>query len=281
MRCFAGVLLGVALFLGPFPVRADITTGLILALAMQEGTGATNLTDASPSPISVTLCAGGQAPAWVAGPPWKTWALDFDGADDCVLVPQATKINDLTAFTVALWFRWDTAGEFGGTFANKRNASTSQNGWRVKPVANAALNFTRHSTVDSMARNSNTGAFATATWTHFMMTTDGSGTTANVHFYINNVDIASTVGYGTSDDGNGTWTTDAAQNLTLGAGPAGESALDGAMCEVYMFNRVLASGDRDQLYATTGPQERVRHRVIQSGLWRWLRGLLPTYAVLR
>jgi hypothetical protein len=236
----------------------------VLWLKMDEGTGGAGatITDSAASPTTVTLGGGTANPGWVVGH-IGPYALEWDGVDAVVTVTQAAKINNLAAMTVAFWARFDTRGE--AAVSTLMTKSPSSNGWVLSlddAAVNQGIRFRAYWASTPMTTRSVADViFLDTTWRHYMLTWDGSGTSANVHIYINN----SEVGYTLPQDGSPSRVDDSANNLLIGNDAGGATTIDGALDDLRIYNRVLSSQDRADLYAYTGATTTpVRHRIIQS-----------------
>ncbi len=99
--------------------------------------------------------------------------LEFDGVSGFVDVPDATGLDNTSAFTVALWFRANTypATGNGGGLVSKRNAIADNNAYTTW------LHYDHRIQVDidgSNNRFASTTSFQTGQWYHVALTFDGS-----------------------------------------------------------------------------------------------------------
>jgi hypothetical protein len=115
---------------------------------------------------------------------------------------------------------------------------------------NDAIGVQVNYTGTTLKHISNVSAIPTAQWFDAIFTWDGSVTAANVHIYVNNVEVSyfqTQNGSGTPDAPAGTWSLG---GWLLGDGPN----LDGRMADIGWWNRVLTAGERKSLLQGYAPQ---------------------------
>ena len=147
-----------------------VTTTLITALGMNEGSG-TTLTDASGSGHTGTLVNG---PTWVASQGTYGQALSFDGVNDAVSVANPGTYNFGTAdFTIALWAKRNVLGGGQRHLVSKCAATTWAAGCKELYFdGNNQLTFGSFSTGDTFANT-----IADTNWHHIAVTfTDSTNT---------------------------------------------------------------------------------------------------------
>lgn len=170
------------------------------------------------------------------------WAgLDCDGVDD--KVSNSTRIfTAASARTISLWANIDNPqpGSFRGRFISER----SNTGWFLGTGTNRDIQFFSSGSTN-LSHITNTGAYSATTWTHVLVTWDGSTTAANAKIYVNGTEASyatTTNGVSlTSADSAGTRLCDEASALEVSAD------LDGRLDEVAVWDVVLTAQEIAQL----------------------------------
>ena len=174
-------------------------------------------------------------------------SIDFDGADDNITYGSAADIDDLAALTVSAWIFPVTDGDLSsGTIMAKASGSIN-NGWKFDMAATNTLRFRQEFATTNLTRTGNNSAVTMSAWNHVALTWDGSATAANVHIYVNGVEIT----YATTTDGVDARASDAAQTLKIG-GIGVATNFDGDMVDVRIYNRVLTLGEIATIRASYG-----------------------------
>lgn len=180
---------------------------------------------------------------WVTGRLGQ--ALDFDGANDYVDAGAMNALDDAPALTISAWINPRSAGEGSiGTIAAK-GPSTAVAGWMLSMSGNNNVRFlVDTTTTGTMSRRSAAGSIPYDTWSHLVLTWDGSLAAANVKMYVNGVETE----YEATTNGSGSRESDAASNVYFGAYNTGSPAFAGLMDDVRLYNRVLTTEEVSQLY---------------------------------
>jgi glucose/arabinose dehydrogenase/PKD repeat protein len=153
------------------------TAGLAAAYAMDEGAGS-SLTDHSGNGNVGTLLNG---PVWTTGR--HGGALQFDGTDDRVRIPDANSLDLTTAATFEAWV-YPTAAPSGWRTILQKEVEAyffCASGGESRPVAGGTVNSSCCPQAVAPA------ALAANTWTHVAATYDGS----QLRLYINGAQVAS------------------------------------------------------------------------------------------
>ncbi len=157
-------------------------------------------------------------------------ALDFDGIDDVVLVPNASSlINAGTGISFGLWvYPRNTAPAFPNfdSFGGFRN-NTDADFYIIQIGANSLEARFRNSS--SMNFDINFSGLILNTWQHLVFTYDG----ALIKLYHNGIEVGSLAANGNISN--------AFESLYIGDGyyAGGDYYLDGKVDEVVLFNRAL------------------------------------------
>ena len=152
---------------------------LALWLKLDETAGAT-ASDSSGNGNTGTLYGNG---AWnPAGGP-RTGALELNGTNSFVNVPDAPNLDNTGAFTLAYWFRAYSYTSGGAGLISKRNAVSDNNAYTTFLQTDHLI----YVDIDgSNNRFSSATAFATNQWYHVALTFDGSqATNQRARLYVN------------------------------------------------------------------------------------------------
>jgi hypothetical protein len=172
-------------------------------------------------------------------------ALDFHGPDDAVSIGSPPPLTDLARFTLVMWMRPRTFGARGlARLADKRNLGA---GWALlvcDGVCTRALEF--HApfggqegiwqAVDTVVLGA---------WQHVAVAYDRFSNENSPIVYVDATPIALT----RIQAAAGAPLSDAAQLLTLGNRDAADSAFDGLLDDVRIYDRVLSPKEVADLHA--------------------------------
>lgn len=135
------------------------------------------------------------------------WGLSFDGTDDIVTIPQDSSINDLEDVTYSMWVRPDSPTNFDRFFDKSGFTASPENyfAWQTGGFLGTMRQF------DGGILNylTNNQALTNLKWAYIALTIVNKAAVISVN------GIEST--YATDTDGIGAITTDAANDLLLGA----------------------------------------------------------------
>ncbi|MHC4396823.1 MAG: LamG-like jellyroll fold domain-containing protein [Planctomycetota bacterium] len=199
----------------------------------EEGTG-THANDSVGSNDG-TLVGG---PNWVAGK-IGSHALDFNGVEDYVALPDTIKNSLGTNYTVSAWVNTNTISRAHAVAAYRQFDS-----WEIffqLDQYNADVRFIVMDDSRDIAIASSSGAITTGGWYHVAGVREGN----TLHVYVNGIK-------GTSD--SAIFGTISSNNFKIGAlqtsasGGTPRSYFDGNIDDVRIYDVALTSGDIQQLY---------------------------------
>jgi Concanavalin A-like lectin/glucanases superfamily len=172
-------------------------------------------------------------------------ALDLRGADDAVSIGSPPGLNDLPRFTIAAWMNPRTFGGRGlARIADKRNDG---NGWALLVCdgpCSRALEF-------HCAFEGGEGVWQAVdmvvlgAWRHVAVTYDRSSSANDPVIYVD----ATPVPAAKTQVPSGASASDMTQPLTLGNRDPADSAFDGLLDDVRIYDRILTSKEIADLRA--------------------------------
>lgn len=175
-------------------------------------------------------------------------ALNFNGTSDWVNAGSLSSVDDIETSGSGLTFSgWVYLKSYGGQGIIMSKGTANDSGFWVifldehDPSIRFLKNYDGASNLQARAYFP---ASYLNTWKYVVVTWDGTATTANVHFYVNTIEIAKT---STNTDGAGSKLTDAALSLGIGGTNTG-SYTNGYLDEVRIYNRVLSTQEIQRLY---------------------------------
>lgn len=169
-------------------------------------------------------------------------AINFDGVDDAVNAGSGASLDNVAPVTISAWIypRSDGEGSVGRII--DKGAGRILRMISSKDVR-FSVNYTGVGSTDLQKTTSN-DQIPFNTWSHVVMTWNDSNNASGVSFYLNNVLVTSV----SSQNGVGTRSGDATNNLFIGNDSAGASTFDGLMDDLRVYNRVLTSAEIQELY---------------------------------
>ena len=210
--------------------------------------------DLSSLPGSSRPGGGGGTPP---GPPSlpkidNLYSFEFDGVGTYIEVTDT--INEFgfsnNKFSLSAWIRIDSNASQNGVIAKRDiGSSTASKMWYFEINTSSQLRFLWYNTSGSSANASSTDTIPLNTWTHVVVTSDGSGTNG-LNFYIN----------GTPDSGGSKTSPSSSSSIQQTGTPlwvgarGGNSAaqyMDGKMDEVGIFNVELTLEEIQSIYNAT------------------------------
>ena len=226
----------------------DFNGNLVARWAFDEGSG-TSAADSSGNGNTGTVANGA---LWESGKV-GSGALALDGTNDHVNAGSASSLDDLAQFSISFWAKADSAGGGSlGRYISKNSNSGGGSGWAVYNQLNRITFLANFSGTD-LEVQSGWNSLSTGAWTHWMITWDGSADAQNVHIYKNGVET----GYNLKTNAVGSRVSDASRSVVIGGdGEATDRYFDGAIDDVRIYNRVLASDVISDFYTfneTTSP----------------------------
>jgi concanavalin A-like lectin/glucanase superfamily protein/putative esterase len=197
-----------------------------------EGSG-TTAADSSGNGNVATL----NGPTWASGE--IGGALNFDGVNDYVSVPDASSLDNTSALTIAFWVKPTILDGSPRGIVSKRTAPSIQDAYSVFFSTGNRLFVDIDTSNDRFSTNT---VFLTNTWYHVAVTYDGTLALASrVNVYVNGVrdktageTSASIPNYGSS--------------LTLGKLGGTTSYFAGSLDDVRIYNRALTATEVSSLF---------------------------------
>lgn len=225
--------LGVQCTNNPCPHCVKPPTGMVSWYTLDEIAGGI-ARDAVGSPHGAYMPTPGTGPTPVAG--FVDGGLFFDGANDYVQVPAATKHNfNCGPFSIDAWINPQS---YGGMIVRKMNNLGRGYEFYVAGTGQLALGL-GDGTV-SCAPHFSTGTVALNTWTHVAVTASGGPPNRNIRFYINGV---------LSGSSNNTTCFCLGNTAPLRIGSAGNfSHWRGRLDEIELFKRVISLSEVQSIY---------------------------------
>jgi len=181
---------------------------------------------------------------WVisGNPRLPGYALDFDGADDRVILGSDASIDDIFVggATVTLWIHARTVGESGnGRVIDKSLASGVDGGWTLLVRdANPNLRFGKGWTTTDGIWDSPADSIVLNTWQHVAVTYNEGSTANDAIIYIDGQDIGTT----RTIAPDGTPVSDAALDLQIG-NFTDSRTFDGFIDDVRIYSRELTAAE--------------------------------------
>jgi len=164
-------------------------------------------------------------------------ARNFDGSGDYIDCGTHASIHDLGLFTFSCWFKSVDGGE--GDMGRFFQSAPDLSGHRILYINNAGnIKFQVDYDTTDLIRESD-AVFSHGTWTHLVITWDGSSTAANVHIYKDGLEVS---GYNTTTDGAGSLVSDSGQSFYIGNRPGNTTrSFNGDLAEVAIWNSALTT----------------------------------------
>ena len=228
-----------------------VSQGLVGSWQFSEGAG-TSTRDTSPSGNTGTLTnfalTGTTTSTWVQGRTGSGYALNFDGSDDYVDIPNSTLWDfGSNPMAVSMWVRFDSSKS---SFLLMQKSGAGNGGFEFWWNANSLL-FSFSSITNAITK---TWVPSLNTWHHVVYTRSG-----NVHtLYVNGASIGSTTTAGSVEDVTGA--------LRIGGRDVdGGYELDGSLDDVRVYNRALSLQEIRNLYNTGAVKANASTAQLQQG----------------
>ena len=200
-----------------------------------------------------------------------SYSYAFDGSNDYVVCGSDSSIDNIFdgGGTIMGWIKAESDG--GGNFGriiSKESGANGTDGWSLtvedEGSGTVDINF--------MAGHSTTyGRWTTAsrevtlnTWTHFALVYDDDSVSNNPTLYINGVSVTLTE----VSTPVGTKSTDASQNLYIGASTLAARHFDGNIADIAMFNTALTAA---QVRENMGPGLDLNNLSTTANIVAWWR----------
>jgi len=234
------------------PLTIDLLTNLVSVWELDE-TSAGAVVDSHGSNNGTNVgCTINQA-----GVTNLTPAYSYNGTTDFIYIPAACKLT--STFTVSMWIyptSWST-GTYVGVFGGESFGATGNNGGIALGLhSNDAMYFDIYSSTTRYAIKTSIASMpATSSWTHVVMTYDGT----DMALYYNNslAEPDAAVPYNPLEIGSHTisWAgTDGGKSLCLGASYRSTARWEfqGTIDQCAMWSRAISSDERTALYNSGG-----------------------------
>lgn len=153
-------------------------------------------------------------------------ALQFDGRNDSVTVPDASQLDLRNAMTIEAWVKPDTAGGVWRSIAIKEHGKNLDYGLYSNAGSDGATGYLF---TDRERQVANAGALANGRWSHVAMTWDGTMS----RLYVNGKLVRSSAVKGSLTTSSGA--------LRIGGNQVWGEYFDGTIDELRIYNRALSS----------------------------------------
>jgi len=222
-RSYCWIALTVALYT-PTAARAN----LVAYWDFNEGVGGTATDQVNANVGTLQNFTGGSE--WVAGHSGAAgdFALDFQGDNDFVLVPDSSSVSVTGDITLSAWVNADALSSPARNLVAKDGNSAYR--WRLQPVPWLLLN---DGASGFQLFTSNPPAPSTSTWHHTSVS--ANFTTGDVEFYLDGQSLGT---FANSETG----IADTAGPLRLGTFTGSGEFFDGRMDEIGIFDQDLSDG---------------------------------------
>ncbi len=165
----------------------------------------------------------------VQGATWEGGAYRFDGAADYINVHSPPGLDDLSAFTYAVWIKPTALGQ--REIMSKANSNHEM---RIRDASNLRGCVVGDTSACSHSPN---GAIVTDAWQHVAMTYDQSGD-QRVRLYIDGVEVT----YAAQSTGGGNMASDASSDLNIGRrSDSGDRHFAGLIDDARIYDRALTA----------------------------------------
>lgn len=230
---------------------ASLKQGLVGAWCPSLGASGFRLIDRSGNNNHGVLTGMDPGTDWV--PSGGKLALDFDGVDDRVVVPNSSNLQITGSITLSFWLNIVNNGQVSTIISKSTGADGEYEVFADFRSGNTWIQWRPHIGSTAIA---NFFLGYTNIWTHVAVTCDNSSSGANVQYYRNGIFIGNVT----------TNTARVASNydVNIGTRPNGGNPANTKLDDVRIYNRVLTPFEIRLLY--TGGRgvglmpERIKHR---------------------
>ena len=193
-------------------------------------------------------------------------AVEFTGVNgQYINFGSPSSFDDIDQKTISYWAyhdNSDVATTISKFLYDTGPGSPYHYGWKIYIASSNRLVYREGFDSSVGEWVSNTSAFSTGAWVHFVVTFDNSSDSNNPSFYVNGSSI--TVNESTAP--SGTVRSDAPYNLYVGNDSYDtQFTVDGKIQDVRIYNRILSQTEIDELYNSRC------QRVVMNGLVFWLK----------
>lgn len=177
-------------------------------------------------------------------------ALKFSSSAQVARVSSHASLDNLSAFTYAVWVRPDSSTNSWGALINRNQSFTDYKLFRI--YQDTTFKYIDAVILDSVGSKETYSFSATnftyGQWMFLVLTYDDNGD-RKAHIYKNGTEVS----YGAQPANGGTLSDDSGATLTMGArGDGSNFPLTGALDDVRVYNRVLSAAEIKQLYNAGG-----------------------------
>jgi hypothetical protein len=177
-------------------------------------------------------CVTSATTAWYNGRTGKyNGSLDFDGGDDVVNAGSNSVLDDLGPYSLSFWMKPDTSAQ--GYIISKRDSCAGP--WRVSVGGGTIYWFKTTTSGDVSFDASN--AYSDSTWSHVVITWDGTVNSSGVKVYVNGILKSKTA----ETNGTAPLLTDATCSVRIGDRSNNTEPFEGQIDDVKIFNYVLTA----------------------------------------
>lgn len=227
--------------------------GLVGYWSFEDATG-TKATDFSGKGNTGTITQASGYPIWSAGKFGQ--AIDFNNNTGNVDTGSAAAIDDIElqgggGMSISYWVKLNSLSGtqylIRKTDAPSTGANSSNGGWTINNDSDSGRVEFMKSYDSTLLRKRSSNACRSGSWCHVVVLWNGSGSSAStdVIMYIN----GSQAGHAFGQNSSGNKVPDASNNIYIGGS---NSALNGAIDDVRIYNRVLGATEISALYAAGG-----------------------------
>lgn len=167
-------------------------------------------------------------------------SLEFDGIVDYVDMGNVLDFEKTDDFSLSYWFKVSSASSFYVVLGKSLTSGAGYMVWNQSSKVNFRI---RSSSGGQLRITSNTSIIAD-TWTHCVITYDGSSLNSGLEMYINGVLESSALKQG-SMDSSSTLTT---SNFNISGRNNGNSLFNGSIDEASVFDSELSQSDITSIY---------------------------------
>ncbi len=170
----------------------------------------------------------------------NSYALDFDGTNDEVIVPYNAAFEATDDLTVSFWVKLDGAGALDGIVA-RRESSGSRFSWIVAVNSSRNVQFYTSTSGFNFPVINSSITLSLDTWHHILVTNDASNGSSGKKIYIDGIERGS--------GGGTTLFKSATAQVYLGRDACcGDRFFDGTLDDVRIYSEVLTADERALLF---------------------------------
>lgn len=214
--------------------------------------GITTLRDFSIRKNHGTLIGSMNNNDWIIGN--NGYALDYDGTNDAISIPNILNTDCTTPFTFVIWFKTTSSTNAMRLMAEEDTSSTPDGiGFQVSGAKVRVL-IRANNTIGNDIDVRSTENFNSGTWRHAVFTYDGSKTAAGIGIYVDGIKRTVTV----SSDGL-TGNPAVTNVFKIGGVNGGGAHFNGSLGDASIYGRMLTPNEIFQSYMGASPLMLKRH----------------------